>query len=99
MTSNIYIKNHLREYEMVVILINYLRETWETNYNPNLEKIKFDLQIDDKKSEYLCKRAITHLINRKFIKLENDLIEIRRIVKGINPLPDKYEYWQFWDEN
>ena len=84
---------------MVLSLFQYLRESWKLKYNPSIEKIKYDIQINDIKSESRFKDAILHLISRDFIRIESDSKGIKRILKGKYSLPKNYNYDQFWLEN
>jgi len=81
---------------MVIHFFEYLEESWNSGYNPTLEKIKYDVQINDIISNGWFKEALLHLIKRDFIRIESDFNGIKRILRGKNPLPKNYDYSRFW---
>lgn len=80
---------------MVLNLYDYLRENWESGYNPNLEKIEYDIQINDNISNNRAKKAILHLLCLDFIRIEPDFNGIKRVLKGKRLLSKNFGYSKF----
>ena len=96
MNSNIFIINHQKIYEMELRLIEYLKEEWEINYYPIIHNIMECLKIDDILTRSWFRSALIHLENRNFISIRNDLNGIYRIYEGLERMPNKYEFSDYW---
>ena len=91
----IIIKNHSKVYELVIQLLNYLRENWEIGYVPNFEKLEYDFDIENENIKVWFNQAIFHLVNRGFIGIEFNINGIIRITRGDKPIVKKYNFFDF----
>ena len=82
MTSNIYIINHKKIYEIVLRLFKYLKESWDVRYYPTIDKIIYDLNINDSLPKAWFEKALSHLISRNYISITYDSIRTKRIYTG-----------------
>ena len=91
----IYIKNHIKVYELVIQLLKYLKENWEIGYIPNMEKMEYDLDIENEDIKEWFHQSIFHLINRGFIRVEFTLSGVIRISKGDSPMAKTYNFYDY----
>lgn len=81
---NVFINNKNEIYKMRDRLLAYLQEEWGIGYNPNLDRVKYDLNVCDLRSSSLFYDSLDWLVEYEFALIKIYENGVERIV--IHPI-------------